>query len=176
MGRSAHVRSLRLRDGPHLVRRNRIEIASENRSHIFRAEQKHQLRRFLMHLRLPLKVLWKPAAAGQHKRFLRLRLVPGAYRTNRRVPTKLELWCDLNFTHVLASQFRRAVAFGFLRGVAGARKTFFSEEKNQKTLRRCRGPCKRHIHLNLQKSFASFLQKRRPSFHPYKVYLPPRPV
>src|SRR5580698_5168898 len=44
-------------------------------------------------------------------------------------------------------------------------KEFFSEEKNQKTfVSCCRGPSGPHKYLNLQKSFASFLQKRRPCF------------
>jgi hypothetical protein len=46
----------------------------------------------------------------------------------------------------------------------GPRKAFFSEENNQKTLRVLSRPARGHPDLNLQKSFASFLQKRRPSF------------
>ena len=44
------------------------------------------------------------------------------------------------------------------------RKMFFPEEQNQKTFFCCRrGFIKRHQHQNSQESFASFLQKRRPS-------------
>jgi hypothetical protein len=48
--------------------------------------------------------------------------------------------------------------------MAKPKNEFFSEEKNQKTFACCcRGPSRQHKHLKKQKSFASFLQKRRPS-------------
>jgi hypothetical protein len=56
-----------------------------------------------------------------------------------------------------------------MAGPGPGKKVFFSEEKNQKTLPRCRGPCRRHKHLKNQKSFASFLQKRRPSLLAHAV-------
>jgi hypothetical protein len=57
------------------------------------------------------------------------------------------------------------------------KQVFFSEEKNQKTFLMLSRTLRRHKHLNKQKSFASFRQKRSSSFaYPAPAIWPPRPI